>query len=136
MDGDEQEVGLVKGDIFDDNCHIDIKGSQVRVSSSKIRGVDYRDIVEKTFSSSKIEPNKIKGKGILSGQTAYEIEKNCHSQHYQEQFKKLSLQQGTDLINLYLDSLEIEEKPENLTEFIFPNGLFNNKNLAKILIKD
>ena len=128
--------GLVKGDILDESCHIDVKGSQIRVSSTGIRGTDYRRLVENVFNPSGIEPNIIKGTGGLSGQTAYEIEKKCHNSHYKEEFKKLTFEECVKLINAYLEALEVENRTESLGATVFPNGVFNNENLSKILIED
>lgn len=96
-----------KGDVIDDGKRIEIKGSEIRISSKTIIGTKYREITTNIFEPF-IMGNKIKTGG-LKNKLAYEIEKFKYRQHYESEFKKLNSHCRIKLMHKLLKKLGIND---------------------------
>lgn len=121
-----------KGDICDNGENIELKGEEVRISSSQITGKNYNKITQRIFEKH-ISGNIIKSGG-LKGIMAFEIEKKQYYDHYNNEFKKCSKQQVQELFSELLCSLLIDFNNDDL-QSIFDSE-YNQKYFQKLLMKD
>ena len=122
-----------KGDIIDNNEKIELKGKEIRISSSDINGKQYIKIINNIFSSY-IKGKEIK-KGGLKGSINCEIEKTQYESHYIEEFSKIDTEKTIKLFENLLDKLNIEGNHLELSKKICKNG-FNQEEYQRILLID
>lgn len=133
-----------KGDIQDSGLLYEIKGSDVRISDSGLKGIDYIKKSNKIFS----EPFYNLGeKCCFIGNTTttkkwkhqrvFEIEKKSHKSHYIKQFARYPLQAREKMENYLLETGFAKDSEEaiKMAQYIFKDGVESyNENLQKILL--
>lgn len=120
-----------KGDITIDNKVIEIKGKRSVRISGEITGKEYRRN-NNTIFKGHIQPNKITS-GSCKGQTAFEIEKLKHLEHYKPQFDK-DKKQSKKLLKQYLDVNNFSHYTQLDLNQLIDNG-FDIHKLQQIQLK-
>ena len=122
-----------KGDIIDTSIKKELKGKQVRISSSNTNGKEYNNITHKLFNGC-IEGN-IPKTGGLKGQLCFEIEKFQYKNHYETCFLKVPFDIRLKLFIELLTKLKIDGNVEIKAMSIVEKG-FDQEKYQKILLED
>ncbi len=127
-----------RGDIcirYNEEDHIfELKGDLPRVSSN-VLGSEFRLRTLEIAKEYNIEPNECRAGNV---ETAVEIEKSSYNQHYMEELNKIELNIRRDFIWKWLLStggIFNDEDKEVILNNILEEGIFNQKNLQKEIIK-
>lgn len=107
-----------KGDILDDGTKIELKGSEVRISSFHITGRMYKSACDDVFKDSGIQPNLV---AKTKDKYAYEIEKIKYAKHYQQEFAKIGSDKGRELIKTLLQKLNMTASHTEINNVFFKN---------------
>ncbi len=90
-----------RGDIEDGGDIYELKGYDVRICDTEVRGLDYSKKCKEIFHGN-INGNAVKTGG-LKGHIVYEIEKTQHKSHYEQEFAKIGIENATAFIQTYLN---------------------------------
>ena len=120
-----------KGDIYDNNVKLDLKGEEVRLFANKT-GKKYIKDTNKIFKFKDITGNIVK-KGGLKGSEQFEIEKTQYRDHYKEQFRK-DISKSKSLIREYMAVHSIEYSEDEL-EQMFKDDIWDQSILHKLWLK-
>jgi hypothetical protein len=122
-----------RGDIIDNNKIIELKGKEIRISSSDITGKYYKKIIHNIFNN-KIIGNKVK-QGGLKDSITYEIEKKQYQSHYIEEFSKIDTKITINLFENLLAKLNVDGNLLELSKIICENG-YKQDEYQRILLID
>ena len=120
-----------KGDIMDNGEICEMKGCDVRILDTELTGTEYKKNCTKIFKGH-IEGNTVT-KGGLKGDTAYEIEKPQHKEHYQKEFEK-DTSKLKELIPEYLN-INGWVCTDKEIDIIFEGGRWNQETMNKLILK-
>ena len=121
-----------RGDVTDNGSVIELKGGEIRMSSTNLTGKDYRVNCNSVFTGSAINPNTV-SKGGLKRSSAFEIEKTQYRAHYKSQFEH-DIPASKTLVSEYFRKNEIEFTHVDI-DAIFANGEWNQVVLQRVLLR-
>jgi len=102
-----------KGDAVDEGSVIEIKGTETRIFSPDVSGLEYIKTTNAIFGKD-FEGNSTETK-IWENQKVFEIEKTINKDHYSEQFAKNPIK-ARELIEIYLIKNKFIEGSENASK--------------------
>ena len=105
-----------KGDILDNNAKIELKGSEVRISSFTITGRMYKSVCDDIFKDAGIQPNLV---FKTKDKYAYEIEKVRYVTHYQQEFSKIGADKAKELVTSLLKKLNMNATEKEINNVFF-----------------
>ncbi len=120
-----------RGDIEDGEEIYELKGCDVRICDTEIRGVEYSKKCKEIFHG-KINGNAVKTGG-LKGSVVYEIEKTQHRAHYEQEFAKIGSENTIALLQTYMDS---HGWNCNAASFMREDGTWNQSAMQKCILKN
>lgn len=120
-----------RGDIEDGEEIYELKGSDVRICDTEIRGVEYIKKCKEIFDG-KINGNSVKTGG-LKGSVVYEIEKTQHRAHYEQEFAKIGSENTISLLQTYMDS---HGWNCHAASFMREDGTWNQSAMQKCILKN